>query len=163
MGTILETMTTRKTKKKRFDPLFDSFWHPPSSSGHLNLVRLTIAVLGLVWLAGATFVFEPAGGAQNSSGSHAHAFVIFVTVFTGQGFAFSGARVRVRRANEEKFRWEAKSDHQGELAFRVPPGAEYEMIIEARGFKPQTHKIDARNDNQADLTVRMETVTGGKP
>jgi hypothetical protein len=160
-------MTKKKTKKKRFDPFFDLFRHPPATSGHLTFVRLTIALLCLVWLAGAAFVFEPAGGAQNSSGSHVHAFVIFVTVFTDQGFAFSGARVRVRRADEKKFRWEAMSDHQGELAFRVPPGEEYEMTIEARGFKPQTRKIDARNDKRADLTVRMEppteTGTGGKP
>ena len=51
------------------------------------------------------------------------------------------------------------SDHQGELAFRVPQGAEYEMTIEARGFKTQTRKIDAREDNRADLTIRMEPQT----
>jgi hypothetical protein len=67
------------------------------------------------------------------------------------------------------------SDHQGEVAFRVPPGAEYELVIEARGFKTETRKIDAREDNQADLTIRMqsqkashtapktETEAGGKP
>jgi hypothetical protein len=133
--------------------------------------RLTIAFAGLVWLAGATFVFEPAGGAQNSSGSHAHDYVIFTTVFTDRGFALTGARARVRRSEEKKYRWEGMSDHQGEVAFRVPRGAEYEMTIEARGFKTQTRKIDAREDNQADLTVRMEPLTepqtekgtGGKP
>ena len=92
-------------------------------------------------------------------------------MFTDRGFALTGARARVRRSEEKKFRWEAMSDHQGELAFRVPQGAEYEMTIEARGFKTQTRKIDAREDNQADLTIRMEPLTepqtekgkGGKP
>jgi carboxypeptidase family protein len=167
MGTILRTMTTRKTKKRRFDPLFDFFRHPLSPFGHLTFVRLTIALVGMVWLAGATFAFEPADGAQNSSGSRARVFVIFATVFTDRGFALSGARARVRRLDEKKFRWEAASDRQGEVAFRVPPGAEYEMTIEARGFKPETRKIDAREDNQADLTIRMEphaeSGTGGKP
>jgi hypothetical protein len=164
-------MTKKKTKKKRFDPLFDFFRHPLSPFGHLTLVRLTIALVGLFWLAGATFAFEPAGGAQNSSGSHAHVFLIFATVFTDQGFALPGARMRVRRSDEKKFRWEGASDHQGELAFRVPPGAEYEMTIEARGFKAQTRNIDAREENRADLTIRMELQTaphtepgaGGKP
>jgi hypothetical protein len=55
------------------------------------------------------------------------------------------------------------SDHQGEVAFRVPPGAEYELIIEARGFKPETRKIDAREDNQADLTVRLSPQTAAHP
>jgi Carboxypeptidase regulatory-like domain len=164
-------MTKKKTKKKRFDPLFDFFRHPASPFGHLTFVRLTIALLGMVLLAGAAFIYEPAGGAQNSSGSHAHVYLIFATVFTDQGFALPGARARVRRMEEKKFRWEAASDHQGEMAFRVPPGAEYEMTVEARGFKTQTRKIDARQDNRADLSIRMEPQTaplsepgtGGKP
>lgn len=136
------------------------FRHPLSPFGHLTLVRLTIALAGMVWLAGAMFAFEQAGGAQKSSGSHAHDYVIFATVFTDRGFALPGARARVRRSEEKKFRWEAMSDHQGELAFRVPQGAEYELTIEARGFKTQTRKVDARQDIQADLTIRMEPLTG---
>ena len=157
----------RKTKKKRFDPLFDFFRHPLSPFGHLTFVRLTIALVGLVWLAGATFALEPVVEAQNASGSQTHVFVIFATVFTDRGFALTGARARVRRSDQKKFRWEGTSDHQGEVAFRVPPDAEYELTIEARGFKPETLKVDARESNQADLTIRMElrtdTGTGGKP
>ena len=59
------------------------------------------------------------------------------------------------------------SDHQGELAVRVPQDAEYEMTIEARGFKTETRKINTREDNRADLTIRMQPQTdagaGGKP
>jgi hypothetical protein len=159
MGTILRTMTKRKTKKKTFRPLFDLFRHPFLLFGHLTLVRLRIALVSLILLASATFAFQPAGGGQSSSSSHAHDFVIFTTVFTDKGFALPGARIRVRRSEEKKFRWEATSDHRGELAFRVPQNAEYEMTIEARGFKTQTHKIDARDDNRADLTIRMELQT----
>jgi hypothetical protein len=143
------------------------FRHPPSLFGHLTFMRLTIALAGMVWLAGAASVFAPAGGAQNASGSHVRVFVIFATVLNDRGFALTGARARVRRSEDKKFRWEGMSDHQGDVAFRVPPGAEYEMTIEARGFKTQTRKIDAREDNQSDLTIRMEPQaekgTGGKP
>jgi hypothetical protein len=158
-------MTKKKTKKKRFDPLFDFFRRPLSPFGHLTFVRLTIALVGLVWLASAASIFAPAGAAQRSSGSHAHVFLIFATVFNDRGFALPGARARVRRSDEKKFRWEAASDHQGELAFRIPPAAEYEMTIEARGFITQTRKIDAREDNRADLSIRMEpqTVTHTEP
>jgi hypothetical protein len=152
-------MTTKKTKKKRFDPLFHFFRHPLCPFGHLTFVRVTVALVCLVWVAGATFVFVPVLGAQSSSNSHVHDFVIFATIFTDKGFALPGARVRVRRSEEKKFRWEAISDHQGELAFRVPQNAEYEMTIEARGFKTQTHKIDARDDNRTDLAIRMELLT----
>lgn len=89
--------------------------------------------------------------------------MIFTTVFTDRGFALYGARVRLRRAEEKKFRWEATSDHQGELAFRVPQDAQYEMTVEARGFKPETRKIDATQDNRADLTIRMEPAADASP
>ena len=156
MGTISRMTTKRKTKKKKFDPFFDSFRHPLLPFGHLINVRLTIALIGWVWLAGALVIVEPAGSAQNSSGSHAHDFLIFTTVFDGRGFALFGARVRLRLSEEKKFRWEGTSDHSGELAFRVPPGQDYEMIVEARGFKTQTHRIDARQENRAELSIRME-------
>jgi hypothetical protein len=101
--------------------------------------------------------------AQSSSNPHAHDFVIFATVFTAQGFALPGARVRVRRADEKKFRWEALSDHQGEVGIRVKQDAEYEITVEARGFQPQTRKVDAREGDREDLTLRMEPLAGGKP
>ena len=102
------------------------------------------------------------GGAQSSRKSHAHDYLIFATVFTDQGFALPGARVRVRRKEEKKFRWEAMSDHQGELGIRVPQGAEYELLAEARGFKPQTRAVDARDGNREDMTIQMERLAGGK-
>jgi hypothetical protein len=117
---------------------------------------MLIALLGVVCLAGSASAFGPAGGAQSSSTSHAHDFVIFATVFNERGFALLGARPRVRRAEEKKFRWEAASDHQGELAVRVPQNAKYEMTIEASGFQTQTREIDATQDNHADLTIRMQ-------
>jgi hypothetical protein len=103
------------------------------------------------------------GAGQKQTHSHADDFLIFVTLFDGQGFALPGAKVRVRRANEKKYRWEAISDRRGELGVRVKQGAEYEVTIEARGLQPQTRHIDARQGKQEELTVRMEPVTGGKP
>ena len=103
-----------------------------------------------------------AGSGPAQSSSHAHDFVIFATVFTEQGFALPGARVRVRRTDERKFRWEAISDRRGEFGIRVKQGSEYELKIEARGFKPQMRKIDAREGNREDLTLQMEPVAGGK-
>ena len=104
---------------------------------------------------------QAAGQKQNHS--HADDFLIFATLFDGRGFALPGARVRVRHADEKKFRWEAISDRRGELGIRVKQGAEYEVTIEARGFQPQTRHIDAREGKQEELTVRMEPLAGGKP
>jgi hypothetical protein len=156
METIWATMKMKKKRKKKSNSSSLFFRRPAASSGHFHFARLTIVLAGLAWLAGAALIAEPTGGAQSSSSSHAHDFLIFTTVFTDQGFALSGARVRVRRLDEKKFRWEGVSDRRGELAFRVPQNMEYEMTIEARGFKPETRKIDTRDDNRTDLTIRME-------
>jgi len=107
-----------------------------------------------------TPAYDWAGIPQSSSSSHAHDFVIFTTVFTEQGFALPGARIRVRRVDEKKFRWEAISDRRGEFAVRVPQDADYEMTVKARGYKIQTQKVDATEGNRADLTIRMEPQSG---
>ena len=169
MGTISRTMKTKK-RKKTSDPLFDFFQHPLSPFQHLTFVRLTIVflgvLLGFVGIKCAAGTFGPApSGAQSSSSSrmHAHDFVLFATVFTDKGFTLYGARIRLRREEEKKFRWEAMSDHQGEFAFRVPQGAEYEMTVEAKGFKTQTVKVDATEDTRTDLTVHMEPLAASGP
>lgn len=125
----------------------------------LPRMSLVICLLALVWPAGAAAV--PAA-ARTHRASHVHDYVNFVTLFTNQGFTLPGARVRVRRANERKFRWQAMSDRRGELGIRVQQGAEYELTIDAHGFQPQTRKIDTREGNREDLTIPMEQLAGGK-
>jgi carboxypeptidase family protein len=153
-------MKTRKKTKKKSSASFAFLQHPLPPSSHLTFVRLTISLAILAWLSGAA-VSIPIR-AQDPRSPHAHDFVIFATVFTNRGFALPGARARVRRSDEKKFRWEALSDRQGEFGIRLPQGAEYELAVEARGFKPEIRKIDAREGNQIDLTIRMEPVPGGK-
>jgi Carboxypeptidase regulatory-like domain len=104
-----------------------------------------------------------AAGDKKQNNAHAHDFVIFANVYTEHGFALPGAKVRVRRSDERKYRWEAISDARGEFGVRVKQGAEYELTIEARGFKPQTRKIDAHAGNREEMTIQMEPSTGGKP
>lgn len=157
---ILRTKTTKMRKKKRFNTGLRFFWHPNPGFCRLTLVRLTLALAGVVFLSGPLLSSAWAVVPQSSSSSHAHDFVIFTTVFTEKGFALPGARVRVRRADEKKFRWEATSDQRGEFAVRVPQDADYEMTVEARGYKVHVQKVDATEGNRADLTIRMEPQSG---
>src|SRR5579871_2053107 len=125
-GTTLRMMmTTRTRKKKIFNPRLRFFQHSTFPFHSLTYSRLTIVLVGLVLLTGSTTVLARSGEPQSSSKSHAHDFIIFTTVFTEQGFALPGARARVRRSEEKKFRWEATSDRRGELAIRVPQDSEY--------------------------------------
>jgi hypothetical protein len=162
MGTNSTRMTTRKKTKRKSKWLLEFFRHPLPLLDHpITRVILRLAMLGFLLAPGA--VPGVAARDEKQGDSHAHDFVIFASVFTEQGFALPGAKVRVRRTEEQKFRWEAVSDRRGELGVRVQQGAEYELTIEARGFKPQARKIDARGGNREDLTFQMEPLAGGKP
>ena len=163
MGTSSMRMTTTRKKTKRtFSRTLEFFRHPLPPFDHPILRGiLPFAMLMFVLAPGA--VPCTAAGDEKRSDSHAHDFIIFASVFTERGFTLAGAKVRVRRTDERKFRWEAISDSRGELGVRVKQGAEYELTIEAHGFKPQTRKIDAHEGNREDLTFQMEPFAGGKP
>ena len=100
---------------------------------------------------------------KRSRGGHASDFLIIGTVFTDQAFAFPNVHLRVRRAAEKKFRWEAYTNSRGEFAIRVPQGAEYEMVIVAKGYLDQSKVISAKSGISEDNVVfQMQPAAGGK-
>jgi hypothetical protein len=100
---------------------------------------------------------------KHSHSSHANDFLIIGTVFSDKALAFPGVRLRVRRAREKKFHWEAYTNSRGEFAIRVPQGSEYEMVIVAKGFLDQTKVISAKSGISEDNVVfQMQPATGGK-
>jgi hypothetical protein len=113
---------------------------------------------------------QPPPGAASSesssskhSHSHANDFLIIGTVFTDKALAFPGVRLRVRRSTERKFRWETYTNSRGEFAIRVPQGAEYEMVIIAKGFTDQSKTVSAKSGISEDNVVfQMQPATGGK-
>jgi len=120
--------------------------------------------LAVLLLSVAGFV-PPLGGAPDAPQKRprpCQRFLIFGTVFEESGFLLPGAEVRVRRAGEKKVRWRQTSDRRGEFAACVPPGAEYELTVTARGFEEQSRRIDARTGNREDLVVRMKPLPEGE-
>jgi hypothetical protein len=107
----------------------------------------------------------PPGSSSSSQRPHGHAndFLIIGTVFTDQALAFPGVHLRVRRTTEKKFRWEAYTNSRGEFAVRVPQGAEYEMVILAKGFVDQTKAVSAKSGiSENNVVFQMQPVAGGK-
>jgi hypothetical protein len=95
--------------------------------------------------------------------SHANDFLVRGTVFTDKALSFPGVDLRIRRSGEKKFRWEDRTNSRGEFAIRVPQGAQYEMVVRAKGFAEQIRTIDARTgagDN--NVVFRMEPAKRGK-
>jgi hypothetical protein len=114
-----------------------------------------------------TPVAQPQSSSSAKNGkqkySHANDFLIRGTVFTDKALSFPGVELRIRRSGEKKFRWEDRTNSRGEFAIRVPQGAQYEMVVRAKGFAEQIRTIDARTgagDN--NVVFRMEPAKRGK-
>jgi hypothetical protein len=100
---------------------------------------------------------------QKQKYSHADNFLIIGTIFDPKGYAFPGVELRIKRGNEKKYRWDSYTNSRGEFAVRVPQGADYEMVIHAKGFVDQTRALDAKTGvSEARIVFRMESAGGQK-
>lgn len=85
--------------------------------------------------------------------------IIFCTVWDSHDRPVYGVPVRVRRADETKWRWQAMSDHRGEFGVHVPVG-EHEYILQAniktpKGKpKPEVH-VHISGDERIDTSLHL--------
>ena len=94
---------------------------------------------------------------KKASSRHQHDFLIKGTVFTPEGMSFGGARIRIRKAGNKSFRWHDEANSRGEFAIRVIQGAQYEVVVDAKGFKEQLKQVDATgSDRIQEVVFRME-------
>jgi hypothetical protein len=67
--------------------------------------------------------------------------LIFGTVWGPNDRPVYGVRVKIRRADQKKAKWELYSNHQGEFAQRLPAGkADYIVGADLKGFKSMSGK-----------------------
>lgn len=106
---------------------------------------------------------SPSAGAPAKKKKHNHAddFLVRGTVFTPDGLSFPGVELRIRRSGEKKFRWETYTNSRGEFAVRVPQGADYEVVVRAKGFAEDSRTLDAKNGCEESFVFRMEPVKPG--
>lgn len=90
--------------------------------------------------------------------------LIFGTVWGPDNRPVYGVKIKIRRENENKARWELSSDHSGEFAQRVPAGRQdYVVWAELKGVtsvagKPlhaEEIKVHIDNDERADIGVHL--------
>jgi Carboxypeptidase regulatory-like domain len=98
-----------------------------------------------------------------SARRHSHDFLVRGTVFTEQGLALPGAELRIRRSAEKKSRWQALSNSRGDFAVRVKMGADYEVLVRAKGYQDLALPVDAKTGERfKDLVFRMQLQKGRK-
>jgi hypothetical protein len=83
--------------------------------------------------------------------------LIFGTVYGADERPAYGVKIKIRRAEQKKAKWELVSDHAGEFAQRVPAG-EADYVISADGA-PEV-KVHVDKDERVDVSVHLPS--GGR-
>ena len=74
-----------------------------------------------------------------------------------------GVRLRIQRADAKKPHWETATNFRGEFAVRVPPGADYEIAADIKGFAKQSQAVHGKDGAAEEKVIfHMEPVGGGK-
>ena len=92
--------------------------------------------------------------------------LIYGTVFGPDNHTVYGVKVRIRRADEKKARWELYSDHRGEFAQRVPAGRQdYVVWADLKDYKSPEGKhlqlvqevtIHIDNEERSDISLHLK-------
>jgi hypothetical protein len=85
--------------------------------------------------------------------------LIFGTLWGPGERPLYGVRLKLRRASEKRFRWEALSDHRGEFAIRVPAAkADYVLVPDLKYAKDKLSetRIHVENDERVDIGVHLQ-------
>lgn len=120
----------------------------------------------LLLLILTTSALSMAGSSSPEDKRHEKPYaLIFGTVWGPDNRPVYGVKVRVRRANDKKPKWELYSDHNGEFALRLPAGKQdYVVWADLKDFKSSNHKqlhpgpevtVHIDNDERADIGLHL--------
>ena len=130
----------------------------------LRKISFVVSVLGLlvVCLAGAWAGELAVAGKPKPEKPYA---LIYGTVFDPDNHSVYGVKIKIRRSDQKKARWELYSDHAGEFAQRVPAGqADYVVWADlkscntpqCKGLRPGTEvTVHIQNDERADIGLHL--------
>ena len=96
-----------------------------------------VALVGLLFWLCFALIRPPSASAQAAQHADESSYaLIFGTVWGPTGLPLYGVKVKMRRSDQKKARWELYSDHHGEFAQRVPAGnANYIIWADLKGYK----------------------------
>lgn len=87
------------------------------------------------------------------------------TVWGPDSHPLYGVKVKVRRADQKKAKWEQYSDHRGEFFQRLPAGkADYVVWADLKGYKSPVYKslrpgtevtVHIQNDERQDIGLHL--------
>ena len=126
------------------------------SSAPFVLLRSMVTVLLLAIACAGT------AHAESSKKPQKPYALIFGTIWDSQSRPAYGIRIKIRRDDQKKAKWELVSDHRGEFAQRVPAGpADYVIWAETKskkgqkGSHPVETKVHVENDERVDVALHL--------
>src|SRR3954469_25630837 len=94
--------------------------------------------------------------ASDSSAKKPYA-LIFGTVYGPDERPAYGVKIKIRRADQKKPKWELISNHQGEFAQRVPAGkADYIITADVKQNPKPELTVHVDNDERKDFVLHMK-------
>lgn len=88
--------------------------------------------------------------------------LIFGTIWDAGNRPIQGVRIKIRRSDQKKAKWELISDRRGEFAQRVPAGkADYVIWADVKpkkgqkDFKPVETTAHIENDERIDIGLHL--------
>jgi hypothetical protein len=122
--------------------------------------RLLVSTCLLVFLISSALL---EGRERPKSSDYA---LIFGTVWGPDELALPGVRVKIRRAEDKKARWELYSNRRGEFEQRVPAGRQdYVVWADSKGYKLPNGKhlqpspevtVHVENNERADTGLHLK-------
>jgi len=82
--------------------------------------------------------------------------LLFGTLYGPDQRPVYGVRIKIRRADQKRAKWELFSNHQGEFAQRVPAGkADYIITADVKGNPKPQLTVHVDNDERKDFVLRL--------
>jgi hypothetical protein len=85
--------------------------------------------------------------------------LIFGTVFAADGSPAQGIKIKIRRADQKKAKWELRSDSHGEFAQRFPAGkADYIVwadLKDKQAAEKTQVTVHIENDERRDIALHL--------
>jgi len=97
--------------------------------------------------------------ARSDSKSHARDpyALLFGTIYGPDQRPIYGIKIKIRRSDQKKVKWELVSNHQGEFAQRVPAGkADYVVTADVKGQPKPELTVHVDNDERKDFTLHLK-------
>jgi len=114
----------------------------------------------LLLLSAAAGVAAPSPDAEKEKQKEKPYALIFGTVFGPDARGVAGVKVKIRRSDQKKAKWEMYSDRRGEFAQRVPAGkADYLVWADLPGPKDQLRQevaVHVENDERVDISLHLK-------